>query len=291
VRRAALVLSASALACFPQFEDTPWLVTEPRLLAVRGEPAEAEPLQQVRFSALVAAPDEVSLPLEWAFCLEPRTLAERNGVAPECLASEGDAIVPLPAAMGEIPVDACARFGPNPPPSEPDQPPLRPADPDLTGGYHLPVRATLAGEVAFGFERLRCGLAGAPREIFAEYQQRYAVNQHPTIEVVELVGLGVMLGADTSVPVGAEIVLRVRTSTTSREPYVQYDPVRGVLIERVETLVLSWFSSRGTFAAARTDGEENTWIAPLEPSVTKMWFVLRDARGGVDWLEREMRVE
>lgn len=277
-----LLLALAPLGCFPQFEDAPWLVTSPRLLAVRGDPAEAEPLSEVRFEALVASADGSSPAIEWAFCLRPRTLAERNGVAPECLALEGEAIQPLSSATGEIPIDACARFGPNPPPAEPDEPPLRAADPDVTGGYHLPVRASLDGAIAFGFERLRCGLAGAPRDVFAEYQLRYSNNQNPEIEAVEI--------EPAEVTAGAEVTLRVRTSTASLEPYVQYDPAAGVLIDRQETAIVSWFASGGTFALARTGLTENRWIAPPEPGAIKMWFVLRDARGGVDWLESEIEV-
>ena len=294
------LLPAIALAlcgCFPQFDDTPWLVDAPRILAVRGDPAEAEPLERVIFDALVATPDGTSVPIEWAFCLRPRTLEERNGVAPECLQPEGEAIQPLGGPSGEIPLDACARFGPNPPPAEPDQPPLRPADPDTTGGYYLPVRASIpeASLVTFGFERLRCSLAGAPRDVFREYQERYANNVNPRIEAVELV-------EGNAVAPGREVTVRVRTSTASAESYVQYDQTSVAIVDRVETLVVSWFTNAGRFELERrglTEEEiaagvlsvENRWTAPPEARSVIIWAVLRDSRGGVDWQRLELEVQ
>src|SRR5262249_33082740 len=50
----AVALAACALcACEPAFDETAYLVTAPRVLAVRGEPAEDLPGRAIEYSALV----------------------------------------------------------------------------------------------------------------------------------------------------------------------------------------------------------------------------------------------
>jgi hypothetical protein len=282
--------------CFPNLDDTPWLVAEPRVLAIRGAPPEAEPGDGVSLEALVASPEgEAPRPVEWSLCLAGRTLAERNAVAPACVAGDPAAVEILPGSAAEVPADACARFGPNPPPAEPGEPPLRPADPDPTGGYHLPIRASLPshGVVAFGFERLRCTLAGAPRDVFKAYQLRYTNNRNPRIERIELVDGSDVLPLEPGFAVGAgrEVTLRVTTSSASAEPYVQYDGTSVALVDRIESLVVSWFTNAGRIESEKSGldeaaGEvvlENRWTAPAEGRSVRFWIVLRDARGGSDW--------
>jgi hypothetical protein len=294
-RCAVLMLLSSALGagCFPAFDDTPWLVKSPRVLAVRGVPAEVEPTKTSTFSALIASPEGTisDEAVSWSLCLRPRTLAERNGVAPECLSTEGEDIQALESRQAQVPMDACERFGPNPPPQEdPNAPPLRPADPDLTGGYYLPVRALVAQEsqpiFAFGFERLRCPLAGAPRDVFREFNQRYTLNMNPSIEALETAD-GQALDASTISP-GSTVTLRVRWAEGSVESYAYYDSLAVTIVDRVEVLTVSWFASKGSFEAERSQGEtsaDNVWTAPSEAGPVHFWFVLRDSRGGIDWRE------
>ena len=60
MRAGALVAALAALAaaaCKPDLGDPPSLITEPRILAVRSDPAEVEPDHAVAYQALIAAPD------------------------------------------------------------------------------------------------------------------------------------------------------------------------------------------------------------------------------------------
>ena len=56
-----LYVSLILVACAPALDETTGLVSEPRILAVRGIPAEARPNTPVRYEALIAHP---TAPLE-----------------------------------------------------------------------------------------------------------------------------------------------------------------------------------------------------------------------------------
>ena len=53
---AAGVAAAALAACKPDLGDPASLVTEPRILAVRSDPAEVEPTHMVAYQALIATP-------------------------------------------------------------------------------------------------------------------------------------------------------------------------------------------------------------------------------------------
>jgi hypothetical protein len=113
-----------------------------------------------------------------------------------------------------MPFEACTLFGPITPPVAKDQLPIRPRDPDITGGYYLPVRVSLwipeplrrpgmAGEdtlVGFELERIACGLANAPPGITRDFNATYTSNQNPHLA-------GVNLTDDTN-PVGVQLLVR-----------------------------------------------------------------------------------
>lgn len=297
--------------CTPELGEPPSLVSGRRVLAVRGEPAEAMPGATVQFTILVATPagttpDE---PVEWGFCKSPKPLSENNSVSRECLAEGTEPIAAAPSVSAPLPNDGCARFGPDTPPSPPGQPPLRPRDPDVTGGYYQPVRALLQAasgtgeQVSFGLERIRCNLAGAPIEVAQEFRRRYLPNQNPALlEVRGSVGGGAFMplvregegvapGRLGDVPAEAEVVLEARWDGAAAEGYPVYDPTSRALVDRREALRVSWYATAGTLAHDRSGrGEddpettaENIWIAPRAAGLVYLWAVLRDSRGGVSW--------
>jgi hypothetical protein len=86
---------------------------------------------------------------------------------------------------------------------------------------------------------------------------------------------------------------------TGAEAYVSFDPERREVRARREGIKLAWFASAGTFQEPRTgrseseadvNSTENTWRAPDTPGRVTLWLVLRDDRGGVGWLKREVEV-
>ncbi|MEN0067090.1 MAG: hypothetical protein AAGA48_33475 [Myxococcota bacterium] len=264
------------IGCLPTFEDRAGRVDEPRILAVRGLPAEARPNAPITLEALAVSPEEpMPSSVQWSYCEEPRTVDERTAVTAAC--AQGDALVSVTAAT-VIPGDACARFGPNPPPVEGDEPPRRPADPDPTGGYFLPYQAATEAARAFGFQRIRCDLSGATRVIFDAFEDRYVENEHPTIEA---------LLVPERLGVGETVTLGVRTAPEDAEPYVVYVAEESALFDRIETLTASFYTTAGGLSQSRVelaDGRATTqFTAPSEPGVVEGWVVVVDARGGVVW--------
>ncbi|MFK7929421.1 MAG: hypothetical protein AB8H79_14595 [Myxococcota bacterium] len=275
MRRA--LLWCMATACLPAFDDPTAVVDEPRILAVRSEPAEARPGDPVRWRALIAAPEDATpdtVP-EWAWCLQPRAVDERTAVTAACLTGEDRTPIP---AQTPVPTDACARFGPNPPPTTGDEPPRRPADPDPTGGYYLPVHAGTDEAEAFGFVRLRCDLPGVTRAVFDAFQDRYRTNQHPGI---------IDFDAPPETEAGVAHTLVLRTDDKAAEPFVRYDVDIADLVDETETLTAHWYTTGGALGRSASpviEGQASVeWTAGPGDEPIQLWVVVRDNRGGVSW--------
>ncbi|MDF2692928.1 MAG: hypothetical protein K0S65_1311, partial [Labilithrix sp.] len=150
-------------ACVPEFSDDLALVAQPRILAVRAEPAEVRVGQRVTLTALVAAPPgapSASERLEWAMCLARKPLTELGPVAQECIdrfGAGGEIFQRLGRGQSvpmTVPSDACNRFGPLTPPATAGGVAGRPVDPDLSGGYHQPIVLGNETGTALGAVRL-----------------------------------------------------------------------------------------------------------------------------------------
>jgi hypothetical protein len=264
-------------------------VTAPRILALRGTPAEAEPGTPVALDALVAAPEgTVTAPLDWSLCHAARPLATNAAVSAACLALDSvDYLVyAQPAVTATIPADACKRFGPEPPPHAPGEPELRPRDPDATGGYYQPYRADLAEALTIGLERIRCQLVGASMEAAQAFAERYHANQHPAL-------VRLTASADP-VAVDGDLTLTAELDAAAVESYPLFDPSTQALTDVTENLRISWFATAGQFeheGTAVADGlAVNGWHAPSAPTTVHIWAVARDDRGGIGWLEGTVEV-
>jgi hypothetical protein len=282
MRRALpLALSGALLACKPDLGERESLVTRTQVLAIRGEPPEAKPGEPVIYDLLVATPaGPMTAPIaSWAHCTSPKLLTENGAVSAACLR---DAVQPLaegpPPIAAAIPDQACAVFGP-----EVTSADLRPRDPDVTGGFYQPIRATVFGPetvIAFGLERIGCRLANAPALVATDFAARYVANKNPELQPLE---------APPRVVRGATVTLRARWSPGSAEPYVAYDLASQTVVQRREWLRVSWFATGGTFEQDRTGRDEheleafteNAWTAPATAGTAHLFVVLRDARGGV----------
>jgi len=311
----------SLTGCGVDFDDHLSLVSEPRVLAIRSEPAEAKPGTQVRYQALVArgGADGVLPDMGWAFCNERKPLAELGPVNLLCLEREGENLVQIgegSTAQGTLPRQGCRNFGPSAPPASGGEPAGRPVDPDASGGYHQPVRIFVEGPepaVTLGQTRIVCGLAGATPEQLGEFNRRYTANQNP-----ELQGLSVVRGGeerafvpgpefDPANVVRAGERLRLRASwascaeapCTGAEPYVVYEVGARTVVDRRESIRVSWYATGGDFAQSGTGREasdfdsttDNIWTAPTQPGPVRLWTVIRDDRGGVGWQEFLLEVE
>ncbi len=276
-------------SCVPDFEADGGALAEPRILAVRGVPAEARPGDVVRYEALLADPSGQSRVATFSYCSRPRNAEERTGVSQACLRGEG--LVQMGAETA-IPSDACALFGPNTPPVGEGEPARRPSDPDPSGGYFLPIRAEDESDAArpsFGFQRIRCDLAGATRDIFEAYQARYQENLHPDIVRVVATGAGELQQGQSMVISNRQTELRLEISSDSFEPYVVYSAIDSALYDATETLRVHWYASAGQFDASATPIDRTALSAavlftpPEDFSEAQIWMVVIDSRGGSAW--------
>ena len=250
------------------------MVREPRVLAVVSEPAEAKPGATAMLSALVASPDgPITEQPAWAICTAPKPPTEDNAVAPGCLEDAVTSLGTSATITATIPTDACALFGPDVPPGG-----YRPRDPDPTGGYYQPVRAvTTDAGTAFGFTRITCGLANAPGDVAHDYQTMYQPNANPVLHPIALA----QAAPDSDVTLTA--------AWDEPETYLYYDPSSQTLVERRESMRVSWFATAGTLpvdATAVGEGDpatsaSTTWHTPATPGPVWLWVVLRDSRGGI----------
>ena len=115
----SLVGLSTTSACIPEFDEDPSLIEEPRILAVRAEPAEGEEGDAVKLAALVAVPQgDAPFTPRWAFCSAPKPLTELGPIAQPCIEEFGSES-PILTALGNgdavdasVPDDACLRPDP-----------------------------------------------------------------------------------------------------------------------------------------------------------------------------------
>ena len=293
--------------------------------AALGDQVVYEVLAVDREGRVPAADSAITLPALWAICSTPKPPIETNAVSRACL--DG---VALPGQFGDgldtysapMPSDACTLFGPIPPQAQAGQPAIRPRDPDFTGGYYLPVRVSLwipedmrrsgmAGTdtlVSFGLERIACGLANAPSPIVRQYNATYTLNLNPRLAGVNLIddaaGTTVVLmpAVVSHVGQGRTVTLEASWSDDSPESYPVYDVQTKTLIAHREAMVVSWYATEGAFEHDSTgrSGDEtelvtdNHWTAPPagpDRHVVHLWVVLRDDRGGTDFIGYDLEID
>jgi hypothetical protein len=302
-RVVVVVLAAAAIAgCKPSFGNPASLVDGPRILAVRAEPPEVRPAMPATFTALVVSPNgtDAAPPVDWSLCLTPKPLDENNIVSTACLGGDMgiDAIATgTPTAMATVPANACALFGPDPPPQMMGQPPLRPRDPDVTGGYYQPLRLVDGDTVGFALERVTCDLALAGADLAVQYAMTYQPNTNPSLlPLAALVdGAPADLGA---LPAGAAVDFVTGWPDASVESFPVFDLPSASLITHRESMRVSWFATDGSFTHEVTGREEDDtatwtddlWTAPVTPGVVHLWIVLRDSRGGLDFAAYDVTV-
>ena len=259
------VLPLLILACTPSLEDDAARADYPRVLAVRAEPAEAKPGEKVQLQAL--ATDGTTI--DWSFCVARKGLSETGPIAKECLAYP-DELVRFgtgSVATATLPRDACRTFGPDPPIGKSGG---RPADPDVTGGYYQPG---LAADAAFSI-RVRCNLAGATQEQTADFEARYQPNVNPEIADITINGAS---SSEVHAHSGDRLAIHIAWPETSAERFITFDFVSRTIVERKESLHVSWLTTSGTFSHSRTDAPDNELVVV---SNATLYFVLRDDRGG-----------
>jgi hypothetical protein len=280
-----LILLLALCRCVPDFGDPVSLLSGSRILAIRSEPAEVFPGEPVQLQLYAADPSGAlsDQTVDWALCTASKPPVENRPISEACL-DEG-ALPVLDTAQTVsvvIPDDACARFGPELPPSGDAE--ARPRDPDVTGGYYQPVRAKLGSLWAVGLVRIRCGVAGSTPEVSAQFRREYVPNRNPFASTLwaEKDGARIPLSA---LPTDSAVTLKLGTVDGAQESFVRFDVQRHALTVSQEALRVSWLSAQGKFSVAATsvlDGVGQVeWQAPSMPGAVLLWTVLRDSRGGV----------
>lgn len=295
-RHACCLLGSLLAACAPELPLDDDLVTNPRIVAVRGEPAESKPGASATYTALVADPHRTGnlLAITWYFCIAPKPPSENNVVSSECLepqalvsAGEGTSITAATTT------DACSLFGPDTPPGG-----FRPRDPDVTGGYYAPLRAALADAApVFHLQRLLCGLGDAPAALASEFAAAYVPNANPNLLPVVFSVNGSTVAPNHIAP-NVRVRLDASWSASDAERYAYYDRAGQTITTRRESMRVAWYVTAGSLDSAATGRDEddertttsNVWTAPGTPGASTLWLVLRDSRGGVDFATYELDV-
>lgn len=317
----------AAVGCKPDLQGRPSLIDAPRVLAIRSTVAEASPGDTVTYDVLMASSGAASAQtrFDWALCNARKPLAESGPIAQVCLqpsASELQALGGEMSVTATIPKDVCQVFGPITPVQKAGEPSVRPEDPDTTGGYYQPVRLLTRDsegeQYEVGVTRLLCGIAlGASQENTLRFTKEYRSNVNPSIDALELdLGNDAKLGIDLAEGSGPQAV-RVRSTgqfkatwaTCPAEPseapcagaeaYLSFDAGQRALLDRRESIRVSWYATEGSFEHDRTGRTEeeasipatsNNWTAPDSPSRVQFWLVIRDDRRGVSWATFELDV-
>jgi hypothetical protein len=283
----ALVILAG---CRPDLGSPPSLILEPRVIAVRLDPPEVTPGGKVTAEVFAVSPQgRLAVgDVKWDLCVAPKPPAENNVVSEACVSGDGlQAAGAGPQVAVTVPLTACSLHGPDTPPTKAGEPPLRPRDPDVTGGYYQPLAVTLpAGERTFALERVGCNLPAVSLEVAQEFSKRYQPNTNPVLASLTLDGAPLAGGAE--VPAGRPVALQAAWTPASHELFPVFEVGTRQIVDHHEELVISWFITAGELTRERTGHQENddsttvdnVWTAPTQPGPVTLWTVLRDNRGG-----------
>jgi hypothetical protein len=295
--RPASLVALGIAACIPSLGPGDALVTAPRILAVRADPAEAAPGAKVKFTALVASPagTQTQAAIQWDFCTAPKPLTEDNVVANACL-TDPSSLVPAGSGVSidvATPHTSCSIFGPDVGTTG-----ARPRDPDGTGGYYQPLLASLPGtDGAIELTRIHCDLANADAASATAFAKQYKLNQNP--QLLPIAGtVGGAASSLSAIPSGARVTLHASWPASSAETFAYFDPSSQTVTTQREAMQVAWYASGGTLDTESTGRassdmatmSDDGWTAPGTSGVVHLWVVLRDSRGGVDFLEQDLVV-
>jgi hypothetical protein len=101
-----------------------------------------------------------------------------------------------------------------------------------------------------------------------------------------------------AVPAGALIELQASWLAADAESYAYFDRSAQTISTKREAMRVAWYASSGSLATESTGRDEdelatttsNVWSAPSYPGISRLWLVLRDSRGGVDFATYDFTV-
>jgi hypothetical protein len=279
VRTPVLAALLFACGCNPGFKPYS-LIRDLSVLAVKADPPELGPRQSAHLQAVVVDPQGRTLGREWDYCVVPASVSLDADQA--CAVPPVDGGTPgwvTPIGTGD---DATVTM--------PALPPQALGLPDETDGLYLPVRLIVTT---------------GDRALTTIYPLRFALipppNHNPRIaDVLRLPDPvsgdeGGPLADGTPVHAGAQVALRGTFADGSAETYLVFDTQTKMPTMRTEVLRASWFATHGSFSQEHTGTDQPDTVlqvdadAPVGP--LDVWLVLRDDRGGTDFLHRALVVE
>ena len=101
-----------------------------------------------------------------------------------------------------------------------------------------------------------------------------------------------------AVPTGARIELQASWSAADAESYAYFDRSAQTIATKRDAMRVAWYANSGSLATESTGRDEdesatttsNLWLAPSYPGISRLWLVLRDSRGGVDFATYDLTV-
>jgi hypothetical protein len=266
-----LVVVWVALACGCQNSFDPQsYVTGLRLVAVKAEPPEAAPGDSVAFTTIAVDTAGGPIAIDWAACTRPPPPGQA-AVNPDCLTSDTAAFL-LPMGSGTALTAAVPAYTRD-----------QLAAADATGGQYLPVRQRVRGasDHLDGLYLLRAPGTG-PR------------NRNPQIVGVNANAVATSEQQPIAVPLGGQVTLRALLSPDSAESYAV--ALLGFTRTTTEVPRVSWYATAGSFSEDRTglDKPDTVWRAdthvPAGGGMVDLWVVVREERGGTDFVHRTINV-
>jgi hypothetical protein len=281
-----------------------------RILAVQSDPATPMPGETAVLSALAFAPAGESPSYHWSWC--PVTAqAGQNYACPlnQVAANQVFSTIVDPAGSGVVP---SLDLGTTPTASLTNPFPLAALStlcavglesqgftlaPDCEGGY--PILVTV--DVSTASSSLRAGFV-----VRLPSESPPTINQNPHATGLSLAGIELDAQSATIVVSPSETVDLLAQIPADASELRAIPAAEGPPGQRLERLTASWFADRGRVDADRTvfiDGvspleqtSRNRWTAPDAqswPADNRVQFmlVLRDDRGGVGWLVRQVLLE
>jgi hypothetical protein len=268
--RRPLALAALLLAGCPSDLEKQSHISKLRVLAVRAEPAElvldpSQPPPSTTLTALAVEPSGATVSIRFALCTRLGDAPPANlpcpGIAGIDLPDAGPLAARLDLSDPRI-VELAARF--------PDAGVVLPS---LADGVPLIVGFSASAPPAQELD----GFAS----ITLRTPEHGPADRNPA-----LTGLQIVSGVNVLDRVGPLTTVRLQPATAPKD-----DPAKNY--------GFSFFATAGEMSSLRSTDRTATgedaptwveWTAPAQPQRVRFWIVLRDGRGGTDWLERAVDV-
>lgn len=263
-----------------------WQLDRLRVLAVKSEPAEPQPGEDVTYSSLVYAPDGASVSTIWFACLpdaasdfgcdiDPALLESLEDLKPDELSAEE-----LAALYEQLVEAGLIGFEPLFPPSWTapegaldglDEIAAKEGVSALVTVQAFPDDAQDASDVELAYKRTPISLADTP-------------NHNPDFESWTVAGQQVADGGTVSASAGEAISIAAVLADDAIEDY-RYTNEDGSVEDRTEEPYFTWYASGGEFDDTTTLYPLNAvrYSAPETVGPVTLMVTVRDRRGGMGW--------